>query len=165
MLAMARVAQEQAKGAKREEVISNRPTAEYLQARIEVVTKQLIRRYGDILEVAITPAPQEGLPEEPPSIVDTANKQLAVDTATMSMIRAAEELMVLTRTMKELWLFGDLDTLVADQSAQEQERSRKTREDEATVVRGWQEWLRQNGSKLAQAPVQEQKSDADMEND
>lgn len=118
-------------------------------ARIEVLTKMLIRRFGDILEVAITP-PSKPEDPDPPSLVDTANKQLTVDTATMSLIRAAEELMVLTRTMKELWLLGGLDTLVVDQSDEEKEKRRKMREDEDIVVRGMLQWLEKNGSRFGE---------------
>lgn len=72
-----------------------------------------------------------------------------VDTATNSMIRAIEEFMVLTRTMKELWLFGGLDTLDVNLSEQEKEKRRKLREDEEFVVAGMQEWLRRNGHALS----------------
>jgi len=83
------------------------------------------------------------------------NKKLTVDIATTAMVRAAEELMVLTRTMKELWLFGDLDTLASDQSPEEKEKSRKMRRDESAVVAGLQEWLRKNGDRLNK-PLSEQ---------
>lgn len=173
MLQMATQAQQRARETKREEILSNSPTAQYMQgrqlfqtyiifklptsrltqrsrvARIEVLTKMLIRRFGDVLEVAITPPPKPEDPD-PPSLVDTANKQLTVDTATMSLIRAAEELMVLTRTMKELWLLGGLDTLVADQNNEEKEKRRKMKEDENTVVKGMLEWLEKNGSRFGE---------------
>jgi len=62
--------------------------------------------------------------------------------------------MVLTRTMKELWLFGDLDTLASDLSGEEKERRRVVREDESVVVEGLWEWVRRNGEGLSK-PVDE----------
>lgn len=138
-----------------------------LTARIEVLTKMLIRRFGDILEVAITPTDNHEGPE-PPSLVDTANKQLTVDTATMSLVRAAEELMVLTRTMKELWLLGDLDTLVVDQTEEEKEKRRKTQQDEEMVVKGMLQWLEQNGSRFGngvEGAKSKEEHDVEMGND
>ncbi|KAK5310001.1 hypothetical protein LTR70_009824 [Exophiala xenobiotica] len=141
--------------ATREDVLATGPSGEYMRARVQTLTSLLIRRFGDILDVAITPpAPEEGK-DYPPTLVDTMNKKLTVDIATTAMVRAAEELMVLTRTMKELWLFGDLDTLASDQSPEEKEKSRKMRADESAVVAGLQEWLRKNGDRLNK-PLSEQ---------
>lgn len=75
------------------------------------------------------------------------------------MIRAIEEFMVLTRTMKELWLFGGLDTLTTDQSEEEKEKARKMKEDEEFVVEGMQEWLQKNGHKLTKTPPNAQPAD------
>ena len=83
-----------------------------------------------------------------PSIVDTANRQLIVDTSTASLIRAAEELMVLTRTMKELWLFGGLDTLQKNESEEDKNKRTQLERDEALVVAGMSEWCRQQGSAI-----------------
>lgn len=93
------------------------------------------------------------------------NKKLTVDLATTAMVRTAEELMVLTRTMKELWLFGDLDTLATDQSAEEKERTRKMHEDERAVVAGLQEWLRKNGGELSRPLSLSEREDVAMSND
>lgn len=49
--------------------------------------------------------------------------------------------MVLTRTMKELWLFGGADTLRDGQSAEEKERRERMEEEEREVVEGMQRWL------------------------
>ena len=123
----------------------------------------LIQRFSDILDVGITPTASDDSKPHAPTLVDTMNKKLTVDVATTAMIRAAEELMVLTRTMKELWLFGDLDTLATDQSPEEKEKRRMMQEDESAVVAGLQEWLRKNGDKLNKAlPEQE---DTTMSND
>lgn len=164
------------KAAPREEVLSAGPSAEYMRgrgiprsnttisnadvqiliARVQTLTKMLIQRFGDVLDVALTPAAPEGGKDDPPTLVETMNKKLTVDLATTAMIRAAEELMVLTRTMKELWLFGDLDTLATNQGPEEKEKRRQMQEDESAVVAGLQEWLRRNGAKLNKAlPGQE----------
>lgn len=52
--------------------------------------------------------------------------------------------MVLTRTMKELWLFGDLDTLDTQSEAEKQTMAF----DEAAVVKGMQQWLDKNAHRL-----------------
>lgn len=38
-------------------------------------------------------------------------QQFKLDVESRALIRAAEEIMVLTRSMKDIWLFGGLDTL------------------------------------------------------
>ena len=115
--------------------------------------------------MAITPqAPEEGK-DDPPTLVDTMNKKLTVDLATTAMVRTAEELMVLTRTMKELWLFGDLDTLATDQSAEEKEKTRKMQQDERAVVAGLQEWLSKNGGQWSRPLSLSEREDVAMSND
>lgn len=108
----------------------------------------------------MTPANAE---HDPPSTSDIANQQLTVDSASHAMIRAAEELMVLNRTMKELWLFGDLDTLVADESPEEREKARQMRADEAAVVQGLQDWLKKNAHTLSKTTTEQE--DTTMSND
>jgi hypothetical protein len=49
-------------------------------------------------------------PPEHYSITSTATDQLRMDVESTALIRAAEEVMVLTRELKDLWLFGGLDT-------------------------------------------------------
>jgi hypothetical protein len=52
--------------------------------------------------------------------------------------------MVLTRTMKELWLFGGLDTIPAEDSVKvrnQAETRRRVEEDESFVVEGLMEYL------------------------
>lgn len=41
----------------------------------------------------------------------TANETYQMQVETAGLIRAAEDLTALTRRLKELWLFGQLDTL------------------------------------------------------
>lgn len=112
----------------------------------------LLRQFEDILFTAYSDEPNPDEEQTPPSLVDTANRQLAIDVATMSMIRAAEELMVMTRTMKELWLFGDLDTLVKDQSPEGLEKREQLERDEEAVVKGMHEWLQKNSDMIYDGP-------------
>lgn len=83
------------------------------------------------------------------SHVNTAARQTAVDVATNKIIRAAEEYMFLTRTMKEIWLFGGPDTLHSDQTDEEQEKTRQMQQDEKEVVEGMQKWLATLGERLS----------------
>ncbi|KAK5098187.1 hypothetical protein LTS08_006320 [Lithohypha guttulata] len=159
-LAAAKAAQAEAKSTKRENVISTKPNAQYMLARIDVLTQIFVFRLSNLLESADPAGPEKDTPEQPPSLVDTANHQLLADTVTMALIRAAEELMVLTRTMKELWLLGNLDTLVSDQTNKEREKTENLKKDEDAVVRGLHEWFKQNGDKLSR-PLDEQKGEED----
>jgi len=142
----------------REQITTSGPSARYLQARIAVLRDTLLSRLEDILALCLThssskkddsDAADRAPTPPPPSLVEIVDNQLMVDTATNSMIRAIEEFMVLTRTMKELWLFGGLDTLDVNLSEEEKEKRRKLREDEEFVVGGMQEWLRRNGHALS----------------
>lgn len=65
--------------------------------------------------------------------------------------------MVLTRTMKELWLFGGLDTLQKDESPEEKENRRRIEEDEQIVVRGIREWSRRDVGKIILGDEKEDK--------
>lgn len=58
--------------------------------------------------------------------------------------------MILSRTMKELWLLGKLDTLVDPEDPEEKARQEQLAKDEDYVVRGLQEWFKQNGHRFAQ---------------
>lgn len=133
----------------REDATTKGMSAAYLKARVQFLTTTLIKQWGELLDVAMTPEAAEGAENHPPSTFDITNQQLTVDNATQAIIRAAEELMVLTRTMKELWLFDDLDTLEKDESPEEKEKTLKLRDDEAIVVQGFQEWLKKNSHKLS----------------
>lgn len=82
------------------------------------------------------------------SNLNTAARQTAVDVATNKLVRAAEEYMVLTRTMKELWLFSGLDTLQSNQTDKEEEKTRQMQQDEKEVVEGMRKWLTTLGQRL-----------------
>lgn len=79
------------------------PSAAYLHGRINILTHQLRSRMVNIIR--LTKPPQHH------TIVNTATEQLRIDVESTALIRAAEEVMVLTRELKDLWLFGGLDTL------------------------------------------------------
>lgn len=49
--------------------------------------------------------------------------------------------MMLTRTMKEIWLFGGLDTLSADHESEEAKARQKTEEDVRIVEEGFKRFL------------------------
>jgi hypothetical protein len=61
------------------------------------------------------------------------------------VIRAAEEIMMLTRTLKEIWLFGGLDTLDQDHEddhhAQDEAVKRKMDDDIKVVEEGFRRFL------------------------
>ena len=79
-----------------------------------------------------------------PSLVTTANAQLQVNVETQALIRAAEEIMLLTRSMKEVWLFGGLRTVKEGEEAEKEEEERSAVEREREhVKRGLREWVAQ----------------------
>jgi len=86
-------------------------------------------------------------PALPPSLTDTSVQQFQMEVESNAMIRAAEEIMTLTRTMKEIWLFGGLDTLAADHKndqAPEDEAKRKRLDQDIQVVEaGFKKFLEQ----------------------
>ena len=68
----------------------------------------------------------------------------------ISKVRAAEDILSLTRTMKEMWLFGKLDTIGEDE--RDVERREKLEKDVAAVQKAIEDG---NLNKLA--PSNEQK--------
>jgi Surfeit locus protein 5 subunit 22 of Mediator complex len=68
----------------------------------------------------------------PPSYVDTATEQLQLEVESTALIRAAEEIMVLTRELKDLWLFGGLDTWDGGRTKKEEDGKM---EDDVRVVK------------------------------
>jgi len=69
------------------------------------------------------------------------------------VIRAAEEIMMLTRTMKEIWLFGGLDTLAMDHegkdlNGQNETAQKKMEEDVRVVQEGFKRFLEKYETKL-----------------
>lgn len=153
------------------------PSAEYLRSRASALTRIMLTAFEDILSVGhddtngndptTNDDPQDTDPTTATadafdqSLLNTAARQVAVDVATAKLVRAAEEYMVLTRTMKELWLFGGLDTLVTDSDNGDADRQgrgqglvgkemrARMQEDERGVVEGLQSWLGRVGGRLA----------------
>jgi hypothetical protein len=70
----------------------------------------------------------------PPTLPDTAVQQLQLDVESTAVVRAAEEIMTLTRTLKEIWLFGELDTLEKDHDGQDNAAARKKMDQDVRVV-------------------------------
>jgi hypothetical protein len=98
------------------------PSAAYLHGRINILTHQLRSRMVNIIRLTKPPKHH--------TITNTATEQLSMEVESTALIRAAEEVMVLTRELKDLWLFGGLDTL----HSQEKSAADTAMEDDAKVV-------------------------------
>lgn len=135
------------------QVSSGVPSAEYLRSRASALTRIMLTAFEDILSVGHDG--EDDAENFERSHVNTAARQTAVDVATNKIIRAAEEYMFLTRTMKELWLFGGPDTLHSDQNDEEKERTKQIQQDEREVVEGMQKWLATLGERLSKTSAVE----------
>ncbi|KAJ5170823.1 uncharacterized protein N7500_003606, partial [Penicillium coprophilum] len=100
--------------------MDSRPTAKELFDRLEYDVSQLLQRFENI--VAIAAKKFDGS-----SYVDAATEAFQIDVESTALIRAAEDLLALSRLMKELWLFGPLDTLGEDE--RDVQRREKLEED------------------------------------
>ena len=77
-----------------------------------------------------------------PSVTSTANAQLQVNVETQALIRAAEEIMLLTRSMKEVWLFGGLGTVKDGEEAEKEDNDRReSGREREEVERGLRKWV------------------------
>jgi hypothetical protein len=92
---------------------ANTPSAPSLHSRINILTHQLRSRMLNIIRLTKPPSH--------PTVTNTATEQLRMDVESTALIRAAEEVMVLTRELKDLWLFGGLDTLRSGERGKEEE--------------------------------------------
>lgn len=126
------------------------PSAEYLRSRASALTRIMLTAFEDILSVGHDDEDDTESFER--SNLNTAARQTAVDVATNKLVRAAEEYMVFTRTMKELWLFGGLDTIQSNQTDEEKEKAQQMQQDEKEVVEGMQKWLATLGERLNKPP-------------
>jgi hypothetical protein len=93
-------------------------------ARITHLSNTLIKRIGNIFEEALAHDPASAEPtsqDGAASHTSTALQQFQLDVESTALVRAAEEIMVLTRSMKDVWLFGGLDTLDADATGERAE--------------------------------------------
>jgi len=97
-------------------------SAAYLQARISILIFQLRSRMVNLVDLM--------KPSEHHTITNTAIEQLRMDVESTALVRAAEEIMVLTRELKDLWLFAGLNTL----HSHEETAADKVMEQDAKVV-------------------------------
>ncbi|KAK6364773.1 uncharacterized protein PV06_06536 [Exophiala oligosperma] len=117
------------------------PSAKFLQARITALSTTLIKRLENIFAVALdetgsgsTFPPGGNDAPAPASLTETSIQQFQLDVESTAVIRAAEEIMMLTRTLKEIWLFGGLDTLEEDRHNERDEAMRKRMDEDIKVV-------------------------------
>jgi Surfeit locus protein 5 subunit 22 of Mediator complex len=92
-------------------------------ARITYLSNTLIKRIGNIFEEALTNDPASTESTTRDGVVahtTTAIQQFQLDVESTALVRAAEEIMVLTRSMKDFWLFGSLDTLTSDHNGEQE---------------------------------------------
>ncbi|KAJ5132014.1 hypothetical protein N7448_006172 [Penicillium atrosanguineum] len=82
-----------------------RLTQSHYADRINADISQLLQRFENIMATATV---------DNPSYTATAVETYQLDVESTALIRAAEDILALTRTMKETWLFGKLDTLGED---------------------------------------------------
>ncbi|KAJ5605542.1 hypothetical protein N7510_008323 [Penicillium lagena] len=86
--------------------MESQPSAKALQSRINADISQLLQRFENIMATATV---------DNPSYTSTAVETYQLDVESTALIRAAEDILALTRTMKETWLFGKLNTLGEDE--------------------------------------------------
>ncbi|KAK2743012.1 hypothetical protein FQN57_004968 [Myotisia sp. PD_48] len=85
---------------------TQQPSSKAFDSRINANITQLLQRFENIMAVATV---------DNPSLTSSAIETYQLDVESTALIRAAEDLLSLTRTMKETWLFGKLDTLGEDE--------------------------------------------------
>ncbi|RJE25080.1 hypothetical protein PHISCL_02615 [Aspergillus sclerotialis] len=86
--------------------MDSQPTGKALHNRINADISQLLQRFENIMATATV---------ENTNHTSTSVETYQVDVESSALIRAAEDILSLTRTMKETWLFGKLDTLGEDE--------------------------------------------------
>ncbi|OJJ50558.1 hypothetical protein ASPZODRAFT_11426 [Penicilliopsis zonata CBS 506.65] len=86
--------------------MDSQPTAKALHNRINANVSQLLQRFENIMATATV---------DNSSHASTAVETYQLDVESTALIRAAEDILALTRMMKETWLFGKLDTLGEDE--------------------------------------------------
>ncbi|KAL4917180.1 surfeit locus protein 5 subunit 22 of mediator complex-domain-containing protein [Aspergillus aurantiobrunneus] len=98
------------------------PTSKLLHARINNDISQLLQRFENIMATATV---------ESTSHTTTAVETYQLDVESTALIRSAEDILSLTRAMKETWLFGKLDTLGEDEA---ETKRREELERDAAVI-------------------------------
>ncbi|MCJ1316735.1 hypothetical protein MMC15_002056 [Xylographa vitiligo] len=81
---------------------ASKQTSAALLDRANAPIAQLLRRFENIIALA---------PISTPSLTPTAVETYQMEVETAALVRAAEDILALTRALKEAWLFGRLDTL------------------------------------------------------
>ncbi|KAJ5751995.1 hypothetical protein N7520_008912 [Penicillium odoratum] len=102
--------------------MESQPTAKTLHNRINTNISQLLQRFENIMATATV---------NNTSHTATAVETYQLDVESTALIRAAEDILSLTRTMKEMWLFGKLDEVGEDD--RDVERREKLEEDVLAV--------------------------------
>ncbi|KAF4217996.1 hypothetical protein KXX16_002873 [Aspergillus fumigatus] len=87
--------------------MDSQPSSKALHNRINANISQLLQRFENIMATATV---------ENTSHTATAVETYQLDVESTALVRAAEDILSLTRTMKEAWLFGKLDTLGEDEA-------------------------------------------------
>ncbi|KAL3480727.1 surfeit locus protein 5 subunit 22 of mediator complex-domain-containing protein [Aspergillus californicus] len=104
--------------------MESQPTSKALHYRINNDISQLLQRFENVMATATV---------ESTSHTTTAVETYQLDVESTALIRAAEDILSLTRIMKETWLFGKLDTLGEDES--ETKRREELERDAAVLQR------------------------------
>ncbi|KAJ5542523.1 hypothetical protein N7535_004945 [Penicillium sp. DV-2018c] len=110
-------------------------TPQAMHNRINANISQLLQRFENIIATAAA---------ENTGHTSTAVESYQMGVDTSALIHAVEDLHALTRTMKELWLFGKLDTLGED------DRDVQRRKQMEENVRVLQEKLAEAMSKIVE---------------
>ncbi|KAF2434437.1 hypothetical protein EJ08DRAFT_675933 [Tothia fuscella] len=92
-----------------------------MRKRIRSRVAALIKNYAELLDLAI-PSENKG---DNNDLATTSSKAYRMDMATQGMIRAAEDLLSLIHQMKEIWLFGKLDTTRSSEVQEQTEEDAK----------------------------------------
>ncbi|KAK2875409.1 hypothetical protein FQN49_001607 [Arthroderma sp. PD_2] len=85
---------------------THQPNSRALHARINADITQLLQRFENIMAAATV---------DNPSRTSSAIESYQLDVESTALIRVAEDILSLTRTLKETWLFGKLETLGEDE--------------------------------------------------
>ncbi|MCJ1358772.1 MAG: hypothetical protein MMC33_008772 [Icmadophila ericetorum] len=96
------------------------------------IITQLVQRFENLVALA---------PLENYNRLDTAVTAYQVEVETAALIKAAEDVLLLTRSLKEAWLFGPLDTM------RESQAEAKTEEHARAVAEGLKELLEKEKEK------------------
>ncbi|KAL8745793.1 MAG: hypothetical protein Q9190_002102 [Brigantiaea leucoxantha] len=87
----------------------SQPTSAALLERANTDIAQLLRRFENLIEYN---------PDSTPSLNATAVNTFQLQVESSALVRAAEDILSLTRILKEYWLFGKLDTVGATGEAE-----------------------------------------------